>query len=369
MSGAQRDLLIVGAGPAGMAAALEAARAGLAVTIVDEGGGPGGQIYRSILDGDPTLRQSLGADYAAGQALAEAFIAAPVERLFRSSAVMIEPRPDGFAIALSGGGRAELLTARTLLIATGALERPFPIAGWTLPGVMTAGAAQTLLKANALVPEGPVVLAGTGPLLLLLAAQYARLGFRPEALLDTTPSGSWRAALPHLPSFLTGPSFAKGLGLLREAMRATRIIRGVTALTAEGKGKLEAVRFTAKGVERKIVARTLLLHQGVAPQLNLAMASGVAYGWSDERLAFEPRLSPTRAKAPCRACFSRETVPGSPEPRRPGTPAPASPARSPPGSAAPSRRTRARRCTTARSAGAASSTRFTALPRLPPSGR
>ncbi len=291
MSGAQRDLLIVGAGPAGMAAALEAARAGLAVTIVDEGGGPGGQIYRSILDGDPTLRQSLGADYAAGQALAEAFIAAPVERLFRSSAVMIEPRPDGFAIALSGGGRAELLTARTLLIATGALERPFPIAGWTLPGVMTAGAAQTLLKANALVPEGPVVLAGTGPLLLLLAAQYARLGFRPEALLDTTPSGSWRAALPHLPSFLTGPSFAKGLGLLREAMRATRIIRGVTALTAEGKGKLEAVRFTAKGVERKIVARTLLLHQGVAPQLNLAMASGVAYGWSDERLAFEPRLS------------------------------------------------------------------------------
>ncbi len=183
------------------------------------------------------------------------------------------------------------MTARTILIATGALERPFPIAGWTLPGVMTAGAAQTLLKANALVPEGPVVLAGTGPLLLLLAAQYARLGVRPEALLDTTPSGSWRAALPHLPSFLTGPSFAKGLGLLREALRSTRIIRGVTALAAEGDGRLQAVRFTAGGIERRIAARTLLLHQGVAPQLNLAMASGVAYGWSDDRLAFEPRLS------------------------------------------------------------------------------
>ncbi len=291
MTVAMADLLIVGAGPAGMAAALEAAGAGLSVMVVDEGGGPGGQIYRGILEGSPAVQDKLGADYAAGRPLAEAFMAAPVERLFRSSAVMVEPRPEGFAVAVSGGGAARLVTTRTVLIAAGALERPFPIAGWTLPGVMTAGAAQTLLKANALAPEGPLVLAGTGPLLLLLAAQYARLGVKVEALLDSTAAGSWRAGLRHLPAFLASPYLGKGLSLLREASRSTRIIRGVTALAAEGDGKLQAVRFGAQGQERRIAARTLLLHQGVAPQLNLAMASGVTYRWSNERLAFEPELS------------------------------------------------------------------------------
>jgi NADPH-dependent 2,4-dienoyl-CoA reductase/sulfur reductase-like enzyme len=297
MSGTPCDLLVVGAGPAGMAAAIEAARAGLAVTVVDEGGGPGGQIYRGILDGDTAWRERLGADYAAGRPLAEAFMAARVERHFRTSAVMIERQPEGFAVALSGGGQAQLVATRTIVIAAGALERPFPVEGWTLPGVMTAGAAQTLLKANALVPEGPLVLAGTGPLLLLLAAQLARLGVRPEALLDTTPASNWRAGLPHLPAFLAGPSFAKGLGLLREARKATPIIRGVTALAAEGDGRLAAVSFTANGRERRMVARALLLHQGVAPQLNLAMASGVAYRWREERLAFEPHLSRTGESA------------------------------------------------------------------------
>ncbi len=293
MSEPLRDLLIVGAGPAGMAAAIDASRAGLSVAVVDEGGGPGGQIYRGILDGPASVRGSLGADYAAGRPLAEAFMAAPVERLFRSSAVMIEQRQDGFAVALSGGGKARLVRVRMVLIAAGALERPFPIPGWTLPGVMTAGAAQTMLKASALVPEGPVVLAGTAPLLLLLAAQFARLGVKVEALLDTTPAGSWSGALRHLPDFLRGPYLAKGLSLLREARRSTRIIRGVTGIAAEGDGRLDAVRFTAARLERRIAARTLLLHQGVAPQLNLAMATGVAYRWSDERLAFEPRLETT----------------------------------------------------------------------------
>ena len=79
------------------------------------------------------------------------------------------------------------LTARRILLATGALERPVPIPGWTLPGVMTAGAAQILLKSAGLVPEGRVVLAGQGPLLYLVAAQLARAGAAPAALFETAP--------------------------------------------------------------------------------------------------------------------------------------------------------------------------------------
>lgn len=77
------------------------------------------------------------------------------------------------ALYLESNGRSEVLTAHRILLATGAFERPVPIPGWTLPGVMAAGAAQILLKSADLVPEGRAVLAGQGPLLYLVAAQLA----------------------------------------------------------------------------------------------------------------------------------------------------------------------------------------------------
>ena len=90
-------------------------------------------------------------------------------------------------VGVSIAGKARLIEARRVIIATGSQERPFPIPGWTLPGVMTAGAAQTVLKAQGLLPDGRTVMAGTGPLLWLLAAQILRAGGKIEAILDTTP--------------------------------------------------------------------------------------------------------------------------------------------------------------------------------------
>jgi thioredoxin reductase/bacterioferritin-associated ferredoxin len=275
-----------------MSAAATAARGGLSVIIVDENPDAGGQVHRAVRTGPLAGSAVLGSDHATGQALAEAFTTAGVTHLAGATAFMIEPSSSGgFDIGVSVKSRARMMRARHVLIATGALERPFPIPGWTLPGVMTAGAAQTLLKADGLVPEGPTVLAGSGPLLYLLAAQYARASVRLEALLDTTPAGNWLAALPHLPGFLASRYAWNGLGLLGEAYAAHRIIRGVTALAAEGDETLSRVRFSAGGAERVIPVRTLLLHQGVTPQVNLAMASGARHRWNGTRLAFEPELS------------------------------------------------------------------------------
>jgi len=280
------DLFIVGAGPAGMSAAIIAARAGLSVVVADEGTAPGGQIYRGVQSSNLT---ALGTDYHDGRALADAFTASPARYLPRSAVFMIECRDaGGFEIGVSCQGQATLWQAARVLIATGALERPFPIPGWTLPGVMTAGAAQTLLKSSAIVPQGPTILAGSGPLLLLLAAQYARLGVRIAALLDTTPRSQWRAALPHLPGFLASPYLGKGLALLRDVAGSVNIIRGVTALAAIGTEKLNAVDYTAHGQTHRLTAETLLLHQGVVPQVNLALAAGGAHHWNASRLAFEP---------------------------------------------------------------------------------
>lgn len=287
------DLLIIGAGPAGMAAALMAREAGISVVVADEGQSAGGQVYRAVESGPLARSDVLGADYGAGRGLAETFAASGAHFCAGTTVFMIEPlEAAGFSVGLATPDRARMLEARHVLIATGALERPFPIPGWTLPGVMTAGSAQTLLKSSAVVPDGEAVLAGTGPLLYLLAAQYARAGVRLAAILDTTPHGNWLRALPHLPGFLTSPYLIKGLKLLREAMSAHRIIRNVSALEAKGEGKLSAVDAVAGGRRITIPATTLLLHQGVIPQVNLAMASGVTHAWNEARLAFEPVLSP-----------------------------------------------------------------------------
>ncbi len=165
---------------------------------------------------------------------------------------------------------------------------------------MTAGAAQTLLKAQGLAPHGPTVLAGTGPLLYLIAAQYADLGVPIAALLDTTPSRNWRRALPHLPAFLASAYAWKGLGLLRKVHAATRVVRHVTELAAVGEGRLAAVRFRRGGSEETLLTDLLLLHQGVVPQVNLTMAAGARHGWNGARMAFEPE----------RDAFGQSSVPG-----------------------------------------------------------
>ena len=176
------------------------------------------------------------------------------------------------------------------MLATGALERPFPIPGWTLPGVMTAGAAQIALKTSGLVPSGKVVIAGTGPLLYLLAAQLIEAGATVSAVLDTTPRENWLRAFRHAPGFLVSPYLAKGLKLLQTVQRRTRVIRWVSALAAEGEGGLKEVVWRAGGREHRMAADLLLLHQGVVPNVNFSNAAGCAHEWDEAQLTFRPQV-------------------------------------------------------------------------------
>lgn len=283
---AQYDLAIVGAGPAGLAAATLAARLGIDTVLFDEQPAPGGQIYRAITETPLGQRALLGADYWHGAELVEPFRQSGAQYVPGATVWSIS-RECEIGISMSGGAR--LLQARHVILATGALERPVPIPGWTLPGIMTCGAAQILLKSSALVAEGRTVLAGTGPLLWLLAAQYLRAGAEIAALLDTTPRGNWTQALPHLPGFLISPYAAKGLRLLREVKRRVKVVRGVTALAATGGDRVEEIvyRIADKG-ETRLPVDTLLLHQGVAPNVNLANSIGCAHRWDETQLCFVP---------------------------------------------------------------------------------
>ncbi|MFY3909862.1 FAD-dependent oxidoreductase, partial [Achromobacter xylosoxidans] len=153
----QCDLLVVGAGPAGLAAATTAARLGVDTVLLDEQAAPGGQIYRAITTTPVTDRAVLGPDYWHGASLVEPFRQSGARyepgATVWAVAERTAPEPErGFEVAYSVAGEARILHARRLLLATGAQERPFPIPGWTLPGVITAGAAQILLKSGGMVP-------------------------------------------------------------------------------------------------------------------------------------------------------------------------------------------------------------------------
>ncbi len=159
------DALIVGAGPAGMAAAVELVALGLRPLVVDEQPLPGGQIWRASEAARPErTRQALGADYAAGTERVAQFRQSGADYLPGTRMWHLEP---GFQAFMSQGGAAFSRRVPTVLLATGAQERPVPRQGWTLPGVLTVGAAQILLKSSAQIPDQPVWIAGSGPLPIL----------------------------------------------------------------------------------------------------------------------------------------------------------------------------------------------------------
>jgi NADPH-dependent 2,4-dienoyl-CoA reductase/sulfur reductase-like enzyme len=292
------DLVVIGAGPAGQSAAIAAAGLGIAVLVVDEQAAPGGQIHRGITTTPVRDRAVLGADYWRGLPLAQRFLAsggdyAAGAKLFSLLPAGDEPgRYAEIELGLSIAGQARPVFAREVILATGALERPFPIPGWTLPGVLTAGAAQIALKAHGLVPAGRVVLAGSGPLLLLVASQLRAAGADITAVLDTTPAANRPAAARFALGFLRSPYLAKGLRLLATARGGPRRIAGVTALRAEGGERLRGVAFRAGGGEQRLDCDLLLLHQGVVPNTAISNAIGCAHEWDPWQLCWVPRLDP-----------------------------------------------------------------------------
>src|SRR5207237_2857274 len=205
---------------------------------------------------------ALGRAYLAGRRRAAALRDSRVD--YRPGTTLWHIDPDG-ALFLESAGRTETIPARRVLLATGAIERPVPIPGWTLPGVMTAGAAQILLKTADLLPEGRVVLAGQGPLLYLVAAQLVRAAAAPAAILETAPLDNYMDAARHLAGLWAGRRvLMKGLGVISGVKRAgVPIRRGVRRISAVGRRKVDRVVW--EGGE--IAADYLLLHEGVIPNV------------------------------------------------------------------------------------------------------
>lgn len=279
------DLAIVGAGPAGMAAAVFAAELGLDTVLLDEQHSPGGQIYKAVEGaGDAS---PLGADYVAGRSLSAALRGSAVQ--YRPGTTVWHIDPDEGALSLlTADGNSEAIIARRILLATGAIERPVPIPGWTLPGVMTIGAAQILMKTADLVPDGRSVLAGQGPLLYLAALQLAQAGAPPVALLETTPHRRYHVAALRVGELWAGRRDAiKGIRLLLGVRRAgIPILQGVRGLRALGRDRVETVAWEGSGGE--IATDHLFLHEGVIPNTQISLGLSLKHEWDDVQLCWLP---------------------------------------------------------------------------------
>lgn len=281
------ELIIIGGGPAGMAAATEATRQGIETTLIDEQASPGGQIYRSIENTPPDKRRVLGPDYEKGEALVQGFRASSLNYLPNTSVWSINAQR---SIGIVSEGRAQRIQAQHIIIANGAIERPVPFAGWTLPGVMNVGAAQILLKSSSMVASDGVVIAGTGPLLLLLAWQYLNAGVAVKAILEVAPKINLAYAMPAFCRALLSPGYLlKGVNYQLALRRAgVPIIYGVSDLKALGNGRVEQVQCKHWSGDLCFDTNSLLIHFGVIPNTQLSSAAGCAHHWNESQQCWQP---------------------------------------------------------------------------------
>ena len=231
-------IVVVGAGPAGLSAAVAAAGAGASVIVIDENPRPGGQIYRQLpVEFRVDDSEALGEDYADGQALLRQ-VDELADRIDIWSDALVWSVFEERQLAVMRGDEVVLLDAERVVIATGAYDRPMPVPGWTLPGVMTAGGAQTMVKARRVRPGERVLLAGTGPLQLVVANQLLDAGAEVVAVAEAAAQFAlWR----HAPAMLRKLGLVKrGLAYLRRLRRAgVPMLRSHAIAAIEGDGQVE----------------------------------------------------------------------------------------------------------------------------------
>ncbi|WP_168219852.1 FAD-dependent oxidoreductase [Pseudotabrizicola formosa] len=251
------DLLIVGGGAGGLSAAIAARRAGASVTILDERKVGGGQYFKqSAVSGPLDAQQSAGADLLAQALAAGAELIGEVE---------IWGAFDGLLFLAEHKGAALIARPRAAIIATGAYERPEIRPGWTLPGVMTTGAAQTLWRSYRTLPGKRVALVGSGPLNLQVGLELAQGGAEVVMIAERGPA-PWLRPIAAAALALSGPALAwTGLRSLADLRKRGVPVRHGAALdridAAEG-----ALRVTLMGDLSPVIADAVLMNAGFDPQ-------------------------------------------------------------------------------------------------------
>lgn len=281
-SSARTEVAVVGAGPAGMAAAAAAAHAGARVTVLDTYAAAGGQYHRRQ---DATATGP--ADTPANRRFA-ALVAAGRIAVWSGVTVWTAARDAGFRLELTAAETtrdaappAPRLRAEVVIIATGAVDRALPFPGWDLPGVFTAGGAQALLKGHGVVAGHRVVVGGSGPFLLPVAAGLADAGSDVVAVVEASRLPGLVRQAHH--AFATRAKLAEAAGYLGVLARHRVTLRhGHAVVRADGDSRVEQVTIAAvdaawaprPGTERTVAVDAACVSFGFVPQVGLAALLG-----------------------------------------------------------------------------------------------
>jgi NADPH-dependent 2,4-dienoyl-CoA reductase/sulfur reductase-like enzyme len=277
----QYDVVVVGAGPAGLTAAATAARVGCSVVMLDAATQPGGQYWRhppGRLDEVADLQH----DLATFRGLAAA-VRSRVDHWPDHQVWTVARRADGFDVHAIQAGRDVVVAGSALVLAPGAYDRQLPFPGWDLPGVFTAGGAQALLKGHGVGVGSRVAVGGTGPFLLPVAAGLARRGVDVAGVFEANRPLGW---LRHAPAVMRaagklveGADYAAVLARNRIGLHTRRAI-----VAAHGDDKVHAVTVArldpawrvVRGSARTVACDAVAVGWGFVPQIELALGLGCA---------------------------------------------------------------------------------------------
>ena len=268
-------LAIVGAGPAGLSAAVAAAKCGLRPVVIDENPMPGGQIYRQLpREFHVEQPEALGLTYEKGQRLLGRVYDANIEMKLGTTVWGLF---DNLILGLEKEGKAESLQCGALILATGGYDRAIPFPGWTLPGVMTLGGAQTLVKSQRILPGKKIILSGAGPFLLPVTSQLVEAGANIVAVLEASKPVGWLSRAGSL--WGQWGRFREGWDYVKPMLKARVGVRfGQAVIEAWGRDRVEGV-VTASldedwrpipGTEQTILADAVVVGYGFSVNTQLS---------------------------------------------------------------------------------------------------
>lgn len=279
------DVAIIGGGPAGQAAALVLAEAGARVAVLDEQLRPGGQILRQPPREFALPRWMIGRTYRPLRKQLATFEAQPTLRWYGGhSVIAIDGVCDAFAIVTTSSAGATRIGARRILIAAGCYDLPTMVPGWTLPGAMGAGGLQALIKSQGVMPGERIALAGTHPLMLIVATQILAAGGQVAGVMFEQPFATFaRAAAGMLSQIATnsGPLRDATMAIARLWKAGIPVRFGQQLRAIDGRTRVERLKLEdSNGRDAVIDCDAVGLCYGFLPQSDLVRQAGLDVGWA-----------------------------------------------------------------------------------------